>query len=145
MKKYLSSIALAALITFAQPSLAQEADSGMNQRLELAARMHEIRPAREQIDAAVEQVSSALPAGEKEAFRLAIKNALDYQALERHSIESMAKVFTLEELQAMVDFYSKPEAGSITDKLGEYNKLIEPKVFEMLDQAILDVRTGKKP
>lgn len=125
------------------PAQTSFAGQDMEERLDLAAKMHGIHPAAEQIDAAIDRVSGALPTGEKEAFRTAIRNALDYEALERHSIESMAKVFTLEELRAMVEFYSKPEAGNISAKLKEYNKLVEPVIFEMLDEAMMKARTGE--
>jgi hypothetical protein len=114
----------------------------MERKIDLSTEMHTIRPAREQIDMAVEQVSNMLRSGEREAFQVAIRKMLDYEALERRSIEAMAQVFTVEELEAMVAFYRQPVSRRISDKLEEYNKLIEPEVFKMLDSAMMEARTG---
>ncbi|NCC23060.1 MAG: DUF2059 domain-containing protein [Alphaproteobacteria bacterium] len=116
--------------------------SDMDRKIDLARQMHAIRPAREQIDMAVDKVSELLPDQDRAKFQIAVRRMIDYKALERHSIEAMAQVFTVDELAAMVDFYSKPEAQHISEKLEEYNKLIEPEVFRMLDAAMMEVRTG---
>ncbi len=143
MHRYFLLLITTFLLAAPAASVSAQDSGDLEKRIELATEMHEIRPAREQIDAAIEHVSSTLPIGRKEKFTLSIKEALDYEVLRRHSIESMAKVFTAEELEAMVEFYSRPEVKRISEKMEEYNRLIEPKIFEMLDKAVADVRTGQ--
>lgn len=115
-------------------------------RLDLAERMHKIRPARTQIDSAIEQVAQGnVPPQEQQAFILSMKRIIDYKALEKASIQTMAETFTYPELKAMVDYYEKPEASSANEKFPEYQKKISPLIYQMLDRAIMQVRTGSAP
>lgn len=115
-------------------------------RLDLSEKMHKIRPARKQIDSAIEQVArSGLPVEEQQAFILSIKRIIDYKALEKTSIEAMAETFSVPELKAMVDYYEKPEAQSASEKFPDYQKKIEPVIYQMLDRAMMQVRTGSAP
>ncbi len=115
-------------------------------RRDLAARMHRIRPAREQIDAAIEQVArSGVPEPERQGFILSMQRIIDYKALEVASVEAMAETFTAQELQSMVEYYEKPEARSASDKFADYQKKIEPLVYQMLDRAMMRMRTGSAP
>lgn len=141
--KLLLTSLFAAFCLLALPAFSQSDAGEFERRLELSQKMHKFKPARRQIDAAIEQVSKKLQDSEQEAFILAMKSTLDYETLERHSIEAMAKVFTVEELETMIDFYKKPETKKISEKLIEYNSLIEPKVYEMLDEAMIKIRTGE--
>jgi len=114
-------------------------------RMALAKRMHEIQPAAAQIDEAIATVSERLPASERKGFEIAMKKILDYKALEQASVTAMAETFTLDELKAMVAYNESPEAQSISRKFPTYQGKIQPKVFEMLDRAMMQVRTGSVP
>lgn len=115
-------------------------------RLDLSEKMHKIRPARKQIDSAIEQVArNGLSVEEQQAFILSMKRIIDYKALEKASIEAMAETFSAPELKAMVDYYEKPEAQSANEKFPDYQKKIEPIIYQMLDRAMMQVRTGSAP
>ncbi len=114
-------------------------------RMALAKRMHDIQPAAAQIDEAIATVSERLPVSERKGFEIAMKKILDYKALEEASITAMAETFTLDELKAMVAYNETPEAQSISRKFPTYQGKIQPKVFEMLDRAMMQVRTGSVP
>lgn len=128
-------------------SLEHGANMGdMALRLELAERMHRIRPAREQVDSAIEQVArSGIPPEEQQGFILSMQRIIDYKALEKASVEAMAETFTIAELKAMVEYYEKSEARSASDKFPDYQKKIEPLVYGMLDRAMMKIRTGSAP
>ncbi len=117
----------------------------LDARLELARKMHEINPTRPQIDAAIEDVASRQPPNEQEAFRTAMRGALNYQAIEKISIDAMAETYTKPELEAMVEYFGKPEAKSAALKDTIYNKKVYPEIARMLDQSIMRVRTGGAP
>lgn len=112
------------------------------QKLALAREMHEYRPASVQIRTALEAVSKRLSPADAATFRNAIEKTADYKELEERSIEAMADIFTLEELQAMVDYYSKPEAQSASEKFSEYQKSLQPEIVKMLDAAAMEMRTS---
>lgn len=114
-------------------------------RLALSKRMHEIQPAAAQLDDAIATVAERLPPQERKGFEIAMKKILDYKTLEKTSIDAMAETFTLSELKAMVAYNESPEAQSISKKFVIYQGKIQPKVYEMLDRAMMQVRTGSAP
>jgi hypothetical protein len=117
-------------------------DAGLERRLELAKQMQEIRPAKDQVDKAIDVYVSRLPPNEKESYRAALKNILNYKALEKISIDAYAATYTEEELQAMVSFFGSPEGRSASAKSDEYNKLVFPEIVRMLDKAVMRAKTG---
>lgn len=140
MKKFL--FLLAALCVLSVPALAQENAGDPAKRLELAKKMHEINPTSEQINAAIDDVAQVQPETEREAFKLAMRNALNYEALDKISTDAMAETYTEAELAAMVEYFSKPEAKSAAKKEEQYNSKVYPEITRMLDQAMMRVRTG---
>ncbi|MCF8495845.1 MAG: hypothetical protein K9G62_04165 [Alphaproteobacteria bacterium] len=138
----LLSILCLALLFSAAPVLAQD-DAAQDRRLELAARMLEIRPAREQVESAIEHYVARAPANQRDALRSSLRNALNYKALEKISLDAYAETYTVEELEAMVEYYGKPEARSASQKSGDYAKKVYPEIIRMLDKAMMKTRTGQ--
>ncbi len=141
--RILTIFMLTLMLGFPAQAQKQTVPVDMDSKMALAAKMHEIRPAADQINAAIEQVAMSIPAQDREAFKLAMQKVLNYEVLEKLSIESMARVYTLGELEAMVEYYSKPEAMSAMEKMDQYYELVEPKIIEMLDEAMMKVRMGE--
>lgn len=123
-------------------AVAAQDDATLAKRVELATKMHEIRPTRDQVNQAIEQIAMTQPEKEREAFKAAMREILNYRAIEKISIDAMADTFTEPELQAMVDYYSKPEARSASDKDGLYRSKVYPEIIRMLDAAMMRVKTG---
>lgn len=121
------------------PAHAQDDDA---RKMALVKQMHEIRPARTQVREAIEQVSRNLPPMERDRFLKMVENAFDYDRLETLSVEAMADLFTLAEMEKMVDYFGSPEAQSIGEKLPKYQERIQPEIIRMLDAAMMAERTG---
>lgn len=138
---------LAAILLF---PLGAGADEGVpavdrDMRLALAEKMQRLRPARDQVETAIERYVSGLPEPQREEYRTGLKNILNYEALEKVSINAYAETFTVEELQAMVDYYSKPEARSASEKFEDYAAKVYPEIIRMLDRAMIRAKTGANP
>lgn len=119
------------------------ADMGdLQRRVELATKMHEFRPAREQVDNAVATIALKVAPDKRELFKIGMRNVLNYKAIEKVSIDAMAETFTEKELEAMVEYYSKPEARSVSDKYYLYQEKVSPEIVKMLDKAMMQVKTG---
>lgn len=116
--------------------------STLPKRLELAQKMHEIRPTRDQVDNAIRRASESVPPKDKEAFVAAMSTILNYKAIERISIDAMAEVYTVAELEAMIEYYSKPEAKSATAKIRDWAAIVQPEINRIIDKAMMRVRTG---
>ncbi len=105
--------------------------------------MHKIRPTQDQVYTAIDQIANQQPEAEREAFRNAMRQILNYKAIEKFSIDAMVDTYTVEELEAMVEFHAKPEAQSALAKEQDYADKVYPEIIRMLDQALMRVRTGK--
>ena len=134
-------LALVAVLLFSFPVQADDLD----RRLELARQMQDIRPARAQVEQGIEQYVSKFPEERREAYRQEFEKILNVKALEQISIDAYAEVFTVAELEAMVAYYSQPEALSAEQKIGDYARLVYPQIIRMLDQAAIRVKTSDSP
>jgi hypothetical protein len=117
-------------------------EASVARRAELAKKIHDLRPTRDQVHAAIDQAAATQPPEEQESFRMAMRNVLNYQAIEKISIDAMVEIYTEPELQAMYDFYSKPEAKNASAKEDQYAGKVYPEIMRMLDEAMMRVRTG---
>ncbi|MGH1399089.1 MAG: hypothetical protein ACRBCT_07740 [Alphaproteobacteria bacterium] len=117
------------------------ADDGAR-ALELAQKMHEFRPVAGQVEGAVEQFAQRQPEAQRAAFKTAMLSVLNVEALEKKSVQAYVDTFTLPELEAMVEYYAKPEARSASDKFNDYAAIIYPEIIKMLDSAAMRVKTG---
>jgi hypothetical protein len=140
----LFALALFACFSFAVGPAYAQADNGPDyqQRLALAQKMHELRPARQQIEDAVTAAANRLPAANRDEFKTQMMKSIDVDALEKKSIEAMAQTFTKPELEKMIDYFGSPEAQSIAQKLLVYQSIVMPEITAMLDKAIMEARTG---
>jgi len=125
------------------PAFAQEDD--FTQRLKLAKEMVDLRPASEQLESALDAYINNyllnLSASEKETFRSVMLQIMNPKALEKTAVDAYAEIFTLKELEAMVAYYSLPEARSSRDKQKQLNARMAPEIVRMLDQAMMRFRT----
>lgn len=128
-----------ALVAF--PALAQEVSSN-DSKLELAKQVHEYRPVRPQVDAAIDRFAQTQAPAQREAFKTAMHSVLNIKAIEKTSIEAYADIFTEKELKAMAEYYAKPEAQSAAKKSNDYAARVYPEIIRMLDKAAMRVRTG---
>lgn len=120
-----------------------EDEAVLAKKVELAKKMHAIRPTREQVDAAVDRAAMSIPQFQRAAFIASMRSVLNYNAIERISIDSMVETYTLKELEAMVAYYSTPEAISASKKVGRWAQAVQPEIIHMIDKAMLRVRTGQ--
>lgn len=142
IKTMLLSAAVLSFIGFAPAVMAQGAAADTAKKIELAKKMHEIRPAKAQVQEALDQVGRNLPPMERDKFLKMVEGAFDYAKLEKLSIDTMVELFTVAELEKMVEYFGSPEAKVIATKLPEYQKKIQPEIIRSLDAAMMAQRTG---
>ncbi len=140
----LSFVAVSGMMTV--PALAQDKapdDPRHAKRIELAQEMNKIRPAKTQVREAVGKIAENLPPLDRDRFLRMVDNGFDFDKLEKTSTETMAGLFTVEELQKMVDYFGSPEGKAISEKLPQYQAKLQPEIIKMLDKAMMEQRTGK--
>lgn len=111
-------------------------------RKELARKLNEVNPVSLQVKTSVARIARDWGLAEKEKFEKELLAEINLPEIEKKSIESLAEVYTAAELQVMLDYYSKPEAASIAEKMPIYQGLVQPGISRELDRALMKLRTG---
>ncbi len=125
-----------------KPIVAIPKEENYEKRLELSKQMHQIWPTRPKIEGAIDAVGEQVPEAERAKFKAAMRRAMKFQALEEKSIETMAEIFTVAELEKMIEFYGSKEGRSVSFKTGDYEAALQPLMIKMIDKALLDTRLG---
>ncbi len=120
-----------------------EDETTLAAKIALAKKIHQIRPTRVQVDSAVKRASLSLPERDRGNFVNAMKSVLNYNAIEKISIDAMVRTYTLVELTSMEEYYSKPEAKSATQKTLFWASEVQPEIVRMIDKAMMRIRTGQ--
>lgn len=120
----------------------QPKEETLEKRLELSKQMHVIWPVRPKVEAAIDVVGEQAPQAERARFKAAMRRAMDFEALETKSIETMADIFSVAEIEAMIAFYGSKEGRSVSFKTGDYEAALQPLLLQMVDKALLDTRLG---
>ena len=113
--------------------------------IELAQKMHEIWPIRTRMESAIDSIAQGFPEAKQAQIKAAMRKSMKYDQLEEGSVKAMAETFTEEELEEMIKFYGSETGRSISAKTGMYEDALRPIMMEMIDKAMLDIRTGQKP
>lgn len=138
-------IALTFSPVFAQDTeTAVAEDTNYETRLELAQKMHEIWPVRPKIETVLDSISREIEPSKRLRLKSALREALEFEALEEASIDAMAEIFTEDELKAMIDFYGSKEGRSVSHKTEDYEKALEPILTKMMDKALLNLKLGEE-
>ena len=112
-------------------------------RLKLSRDMHEIWPIRTKAEHAIDLVSRRVKEQHRAAFKAEMRKAIEFDALEKASIDAMAEIYTADELKAMIAFYGSKEGRSITHKNSDYENALKPALTKMLDKGLLDTKLGQ--
>ena len=110
-------------------------------RLSAAKRYAKITPMSKMYDDALENIAKRLPEDERDNFLSNIKTFIDIEKTEKMAIDTMAKHFTVNELNALADFYGSPVGKSIMGKFGPYMADIQ---MELIKQVSLAIKKYKK-
>jgi hypothetical protein len=124
----------------------KKTDPAMEKRIELAKKLNDIRPAKDQINEAIDRTAAMIPEENRAAMRDKMLKALDTKVLEKTSIDAMAEIFTEAELQKMIAWYGSPEAVAVAKKIPLYQQRIAPEIFKTLSAVVMpeDVKKDEK-
>jgi hypothetical protein len=116
--------------------------SDLQERMALATKMADITPPSDAVNLAIRAIAAQAPQDQRAMVEKDMINAFEYQKFHDFVVKTMAESFTLAELKAMVAYYGSPEAASIAHKMQGYQSKIQPKMTQMVDTAMMVVRTG---
>jgi hypothetical protein len=93
-------------------------------------------PVKDLMDDITERLSATVPENKREEFKSMLTKHFDLDALVAAEKESLAKVFTVGELNAMIQYQSTPEGKSSMKKMGIYMADLMPVIQTELKKAI---------
>ena len=112
------------------------------ERLKYATDFADIKPIREAINRDIEAATMGMTDDEKEEFMRFIQLRINYEKIEQDSINTMADMFTVAELKAMVGYYGSAEGKSAEEKAMVYTSKIGPQIANAIDGAMMDAKLG---
>ena len=93
-------------------------------------------PVKDLLDDMTEKLAATVPENNREAFRSMLTKHFDLDALVAAEKQSLAKIFTVGELRAMIAYQSTPEGKSSMKKMGAYIADLMPVVQAELVKAV---------
>ena len=133
MKRIFTALILGVSLLVASGGIGYAQDTSGN-RLEAAYRYVRTSDVLKMMNEIVEQFALNLPENRREAFIQFMSESLDIQMLESVMVTSMVQHFTVNELNALADFYGSPEGVSIMKKFPAYMATAMP----MLQSIVID-------
>ncbi len=126
----------------AAPVTAETPQDDKAKRLELARELHDVRRIKDRVLSDFDRIAAGLPESDQEDFKVYMEQSVDFDALEKKSIEIAAEVYTADELKAMVDYYSSNAGRSAEAKGEEYSKRFGDILQQKVDAAIMASKYG---
>ena len=93
-------------------------------------------PVKNLLDDMTEKLAATVPENNREAFKSMLTKHFDLDALVAAEKQSLAKIFTVGELRAMIAYQSTPEGKSSMKKMGAYIADLMPVVQAELVKAV---------
>ena len=93
-------------------------------------------PTKDLVADMTERLAATIPEDKREAFKSMLTKHFDLNALLAAQKQSLAKIFTVGELKAMIAYQSTPEGRSSLKKMGAYMADMMPVVQTELEKAV---------
>lgn len=111
-----------------------QALADIDTRRDLSQQIHRHYDVAEQVEAAIERIANLQPEADQARYKIALRQILNIRALKLKSIETMAEVYSEEELQTILN---APDEIALSD---DYAAIMGPFIVEMLDKAMMRMR-----
>ncbi len=105
-------------------------------RAAAADRYLKVVPVSRMLDDTFNELAKQVPPERRDQFLKQVKPLVRADMIERVSRESMVKVFTADEINALADFYSSQNGASIMKKFGVYMGMVMPVMQQEIQQAL---------
>ncbi len=95
---------------------------------------------------AVEKTTARMP-GESKEITQAMMDELRYDDLRTAIVDAMANTFTVEEIEALTQFYSTPEGRSVMEKMSTYMAQLQPVMMKEVQRSmkrVMETRQKEK-
>lgn len=127
------------------PMNAVAQDKSTNQKRQVATQLQSVWGVRDQVKELIETIVSRLPADQKQGFRDYMSKIVDLDALDQVSVDAAVDVFSEEELNAMLAYYSSEHGKSAEGKRKLYNDKIMPQVQALIRAGMVQATVPALP
>lgn len=145
MKKILLLLSFMILTVTSFTALAESQDLDRAERIRLSKDLHDIRKSRERINNMIMSAAEAVPVADREDFQRYVQLKVDYDTLEKKSIEYAAEVYTAPELKAMISYFGSPDGQAAEAKGEKFSSKIGKDIIKEIDTAILAAKYDGVP
>lgn len=133
-------LSLSVGVVYADPAVDDKAE-----RVNLSKDLHDIRNIRDRINGTIAGVAETLPPEDREDFSKYVQLKIDYDALEKKSIDYAAEIYSVPELKAMIAYFGSADGQSAEAKGGDYADKIGKDIMKDIDAAILAAKYDGVP
>jgi hypothetical protein len=127
------------------PMQAMAQDKVTKKERSLALELQKVWGVKDQIDELVLVIESKLPEDQRANFRVYMAKILDYDAINQVSAVAAVEVFSEDELEAMLDYYSSEHGKSAELKRKLYNEKMMPQVQALIKKGMMMANVPSLP
>ena len=128
------TIVIATIFPLLTPNLASAQDS-IGNRMAAAERYAAVADIEKMMNDSIRTIAQSFPANQREDVIAKMRREIDIQWLRNLMINSMVQIFTVEELNALADFYGNSVGRSIVRKMPAYFAAFMPAMQQRLIDA----------
>ena len=144
-----ANVRIIALCGFLMTSLSISSCSGKKEdtpeaRHEAAKRYLKVVPTKEIVDETIKAMAQNIPPNERDEFIEDMSKLMNVDTLEQVTLKSMGKTFTVEEIDALTDFYGSKVGRSAMDKYGAYMADLMPALQQEIQKALQKLQSEGK-
>lgn len=111
------------------------AGDDLEERRAAAIRYMNVMPMSKILDDSILAMSKQVPEEKRASYVASMKGMINAESLESIALDAMLRTFTVEELNALADFYGSAVGRSAMAKFGEYTAVVLPAVQKELIRA----------
>ena len=127
-----------------QPALAESIPDTQANRRAAAVLYLQAVPLKRVVDDMVVEIAAQLPEDQRDEFVDIMTNTIQWDVVEKATLASMVRHFTVQELNALADFQGSPEGQSVMKKFGAYMADAMPVLQQELVRALQQIELGNR-
>lgn len=101
-------------------------------------------PMTKMLDETFAEISKGLPDGQRAQFLVDIKTVVRADFLQELTRQAMVKTFTVDELNALADFYGSKHGASAMQKFAPYMGRVMPAIQAEIQRGLQELQQKKK-
>ena len=102
----------------------------------MAKQYSQVVPVQDEVNTAIENLVLQVPKDDRVLFKSILERTIKVPQLQKTSEMALADIFSEQELQALVTFYSSPEGMAVREKMPEYQQRLKPVLEQMIRESL---------